>query len=217
MENRLEGWQSRIQAADATIRAGAYERALADLEQVKVEIIERSGPGEAVRPLLGLVVLLQSIAEAGTGDFSAAVWHWDLVTGFAPSIVEGFDVSRLGGELGRHARERRSSSAQSSEPPIDFEAAGGSLLEPKKIDSEPPPYPPGALYFGIEGVVVIQAVIDSEGAIVRPRVLKSLDPATFDYLALETLRTWRFRPAALDGRPVAVHYNLALNFKLRSE
>ena len=33
-------------------------------------------------------------------------------------------------------------------------------------------------------------------------------------LNLENLKNWRFEPARLDGRPVAVYYNLTLNFTL---
>jgi protein TonB len=36
-----------------------------------------------------------------------------------------------------------------------------------------------------------------------------------DQAAVEAVRTWRFRPATLNGRPVDVYYNLTVNFRLQ--
>lgn len=36
-----------------------------------------------------------------------------------------------------------------------------------------------------------------------------------DQKALEAVREWKFEPATLDGEPVAVYYNLTINFTLQ--
>lgn len=33
--------------------------------------------------------------------------------------------------------------------------------------------------------------------------------------AVRTIKTWRFEPAKLNGEPVAVYYNLRMNFYLQ--
>ena len=54
------------------------------------------------------------------------------------------------------------------------------------------------------------------GADVRPRnlaVVRSLGMG-LDEKALETVRTWRFEPGKMEGRPVAVRMNIIINFHL---
>jgi protein TonB len=65
-------------------------------------------------------------------------------------------------------------------------------------------------------VVVIQAVIDETGKVARTRLLHGVHPS-LDQAAVEAIRTWRFEPALLDGEPVAVYYNLTINFRLDTE
>jgi protein TonB len=76
-----------------------------------------------------------------------------------------------------------------------------------------PSYPEDARKERIEGLVVIQARIDETGKVVRTRLLHGVDPA-LDQAAVDSIRAWRFEPALLDGKPVAVYYNLTVNFRL---
>jgi protein TonB len=64
-----------------------------------------------------------------------------------------------------------------------------------------------------EGTVVIRSVIDRDGNIAEMKVLRSLDEE-YDDAAMDAIRQWKFRPALLDGKPVAVYYNLTINFRL---
>lgn len=48
---------------------------------------------------------------------------------------------------------------------------------------------------------------------VRSEVL----PLGLTEVAIDALREWTFEPATLDGKPVAVFYNLTFNFRLQEE
>ena len=65
--------------------------------------------------------------------------------------------------------------------------------------------PEAARRAGIQGTVIVEAVIDQEGCVRRPRILKGL-PMGIDSAALTAVRSWTFRPGMLSGRPVAVYY-----------
>ncbi len=36
-----------------------------------------------------------------------------------------------------------------------------------------------------------------------------------DTAAVNTVKKWKFKPATLDGKPVATIYNLTMNFRLK--
>lgn len=74
---------------------------------------------------------------------------------------------------------------------------------------------PGACRNRIEGVSIVGAVIDPGGFPQHPTILSGLDPE-LDEQALATVRESRWYPAMLCGRPVSVHYTMAVPFLLES-
>jgi protein TonB len=91
---------------------------------------------------------------------------------------------------------------------------GGAVRPPVKIYAPAPRYTEIARRARIEGVVIVEAVIDKTGKVTGVVVLKTL-PMGLDQSAVEAVRRWRFEPATLNGRPVAVLYNLTVNFRLQ--
>lgn len=73
---------------------------------------------------------------------------------------------------------------------------------------------PAACRNWIEGVSIVGAVIDAEGIPQDPTVLSSLEPE-LDQQALATVSESRWYPAMLCGRPVSVHYTIAVPFRVR--
>ena len=66
----------------------------------------------------------------------------------------------------------------------------------------------------IEGIVIIEAIIDPSGNVTDARVLKPL-PLGLDQAALDAVKRWKFKPGTLNGQPVPVIYNLTVNFRLQ--
>src|SRR5437773_118001 len=90
----------------------------------------------------------------------------------------------------------------------------------------PPPPPPAASHATptpvhtevarrarIEGIVIIEAVIDRDGNVTEARVLKPLALGLSD-AALDAVRKWKFKPGTMNGQPVAVYYNLTVTFRV---
>lgn len=91
---------------------------------------------------------------------------------------------------------------------------GGDVTAPVAISKPQPAYTETARKVRTQGVVILQAVIDRQGKVTSAKVLKGL-PMGLSENAVETVKTWEFKPATLNGRPVEVYYNLTVNFRLQ--
>ena len=91
---------------------------------------------------------------------------------------------------------------------------GGDVHPPVLLERIEPDYPEAARKAGIQGVVILQAVIATSGWIEELRLTKSVFPA-LDEAALRAVRRWRYRPATLNGRAVRVLLSVTAEFRLR--
>jgi TonB family protein len=93
---------------------------------------------------------------------------------------------------------------------------GGEVSRPEKVAGDPPAYTEMARKARVQGVVIVEAVIDEQGNVAATKVLKGL-PMGLDQEAVDSLRTWKFKPAALRGKAVPVYYVLTVNFMLDTD
>ncbi len=102
-------------------------------------------------------------------------------------------------------------------PPSEPEGpihVGGDVKAPVKTFAPQPQYTEIARKARIQGVVIVQAIIDKQGNVTNVKVLKGL-PMGLDKAAADAIQTWKFQPATLNGKPVDVYYNLTVNFTLQ--
>jgi len=91
--------------------------------------------------------------------------------------------------------------------------AGGNIRPPLKVTDIKPVYPPIAQSARVQGVVVVEALIDDQGNVVNARVVRSIP--LLDAAALDAVTKWKYAPADLDGRLVAVVMTVTVSFALR--
>jgi protein TonB len=84
---------------------------------------------------------------------------------------------------------------------------------PRKVFNVDPGYPTLARSAHVEGVVILEAVIDATGKVESVRVLRSIPP--LDQAAVDAVRQWRFTPTLLSGVPVPVVMTVTVNFTLK--
>jgi protein TonB len=104
---------------------------------------------------------------------------------------------------------------QASLQPVDGVAPiriGGELKPPRKIRDVKPIYPELAQDAKVQGVVIIEAVIDTAGFVARGRVLRGIP--MLDEAALDAVKQWQFEPTQLNGAPVPVVMTVTVNFRL---
>ena len=75
-------------------------------------------------------------------------------------------------------------------------------------------YPEIAKKAGVEGTVFIQFVVDENGNVVDPVVVKGIG-AGCDEEALRVVRTAKFKPGRQRGKPVKVKFSLPIRYKLK--
>jgi protein TonB len=64
--------------------------------------------------------------------------------------------------------------------------------------------------------VILDALISERGEIVRVQPLRRVGgDSGFDQAAMEAVKRWKYRPATLDGVPVASAMTLFVDFSLR--
>jgi protein TonB len=91
---------------------------------------------------------------------------------------------------------------------------GGDVRPPVLLERVAPDYPEVARKAGIQGIVILQAVIGTAGQVEELRLTKSVF-AALDEAALRAVRRWRYRPATLNGRAVRVLLSVTAEFRLR--
>jgi len=88
----------------------------------------------------------------------------------------------------------------------------GDVTMPERISYENAVYPDAAKPGRLDGQVIVEVTVDQEGKATSPRILTSSSPI-FEAAALESAKTYRYRPATKEGRPVSVTMNLVMLFK----
>jgi len=74
-------------------------------------------------------------------------------------------------------------------------------------------YPEVAIRAGIEGRVTVQFIVDENGNVVNPRVIRGIGGGC-DQEALRVIQSANFSPGMQRGRPVRVQMSLPILFKL---
>jgi protein TonB len=94
-------------------------------------------------------------------------------------------------------------------PPV---RVGGRLEPAVLIKRTEPQYPPMAKAARVEGVVVLKGMISLDGRIDDIRVVSG-NPVLVD-AAVQCVRKWKYRPAVLNGQPIAAPIEISVGFRL---
>ena len=90
---------------------------------------------------------------------------------------------------------------------------------PKPALRVPPKYPKDASRYGVEGEVLLLAIIEEDGSVGRLSVIstratrhESLYRPQFEQAAIDAVSQWRYEPARLDGKPEAFPIVIGVTF-----
>jgi protein TonB len=87
------------------------------------------------------------------------------------------------------------------------------MKAPVKTADVAPVYPLIARQAHIQGVVILEAVLDAQGRVESVRVLRSIPQ--LDRAAVDAVQQWHFTPALLNGQAVPVVMTVTVNFTLQ--
>ena len=85
---------------------------------------------------------------------------------------------------------------------------------PVAIHRVKPNYPPAAKRIGKEATVIVRAVIDAQGKVVRAVVLPGKETQHFKEETLEAVQRWRFAPGKVGGKPVMCVVEFPVDFSI---
>ena len=100
-----------------------------------------------------------------------------------------------------------------ADPPPVIVRASVEVDPPEVVHEVRPLYTEAARRAGVQGVVILELVIGTDGAVESVRVLRGL-PLGLTQNAVDAVRQWRFRPSAYRDHPVRVRYVLTVRFTL---
>ncbi|MEA2339089.1 MAG: uncharacterized protein QOE82_3096 [Thermoanaerobaculia bacterium] len=83
----------------------------------------------------------------------------------------------------------------------------------KEVDHEYPHYPDAAKKKHLEGSCLVRYTVGKNGRIVDIAILNHAVDPMFDEETLNTIRSWRYRPMMMNGKPVEVVHEVEVNFQ----
>jgi TonB family protein len=153
-------------------------------------------------------------------DYSAATDLLARALRLDPELVLAKEYSQLATEQAALAERAASLTKEAAAPPPSVEEPEdrvyhltSRMTPPVLLSRVPPDYPAAERRAGREGTVLVTAVIDKDGALREPKVIRSVSPALAD-AAIRAVLQWRYRPARFEERDVAVYTLVRLDFDL---
>jgi TonB family protein len=101
-----------------------------------------------------------------------------------------------------------------ADPPVDAATVrvGGAIREPRKVKHVSPVYPDIARQARVQGVVILECTIGSDGRIEQVTVLRGVP--LLEAAAVDAVKQWVYAPTLVNGVPARVIMTVTVNFKL---
>lgn len=90
---------------------------------------------------------------------------------------------------------------------------GGWIVAPQRVNYVRPVYPAIAQQARVQGVVILEVTIGTDGRVTNATILRSIP--LLDRAALDSVTQWIFRPTLLNGVPVPILMTVTVNFQLQ--
>jgi protein TonB len=104
------------------------------------------------------------------------------------------------------AQSPRQASAAGSSGASQTARRTGPRVDASWAGNTAPGYPSSARRMGEQGQVRLDVHVGADGVVIEVQMRESSGSAALDRSAMEAVRKWRFRPATVDGQPVAEWY-----------
>lgn len=125
-----------------------------------------------------------------------------------PSVALNGSAAPADTNIGENLASTSGPVAPSSPIPV-----GGDVKSAQLLKSVPPNYPAFARTQRISGDVKIDALIDATGKVTTMKVVSG--PTLLHQAAMDALHQWKYQPATLDGKAVAMHLTVTIQFRMQ--
>jgi TonB family protein len=86
----------------------------------------------------------------------------------------------------------------------------GREMQQRIVYQVPPEYPESARQARVQGTVVLDTVVNPDGAVAQMKVVSG--PEILSQAAMDAVRWWRYEPYLVNGRPATVETTVAIDF-----
>lgn len=91
---------------------------------------------------------------------------------------------------------------------------GGEIQAPRRIEYSAPSYPDSARREGVQGIVVLEATIATDGTVAHVEILRGVSP-DLDAAAQAAVYEWVYTPTLHEGTPVVLELTVTVQFQLQ--
>ncbi len=151
--------------------------------------------------------------EASSRGFAVAKASADVVTGAVARVDVRLALGKTMEVVTVSGRRAAPIVAPQAARPAERIRVGGNVTPTRLLRQTRPVYPPELQQAGVEGVVMIRAIISKTGAVLQPQVVNSVDPRLAK-AALEAVAQWEYEPTLLNGMPVETLTSIDVRFQL---
>lgn len=213
-KSKVDTWNARIQETVGLLRAGNSMQARVTIGPVLEEMTMEVNPGKQAAHSFGLALMLRALAEAGSGNERLATWDWHVAQQL-DAALESWDLRDFGAAGEILLRHRLSNDPVPAAPTTqELEKSGGQEATILTRGRQPSYVEKSRLRRWM-GTIVLAAHIDAEGLPGYPRIVRGSDEIAMVFATCEYVRELTFTPATRDGRPVAVLFDLTVNYRLQ--
>lgn len=167
-------------------------------------------------PVVTPVVDTTAAVASTSSDASVGGVRGGVEGGVVGGVVGGVLGGTLGGQIGGVLGGTPGGvvgSVVGTEAPTGPLRVGGDVKAPRISNRVEPKYTEVARRARVQGIVIVEAIIDKNGNVDHVKVIRGL-PMGLTESAVNAVKQWKFRPGNLNGRPVDVIFNLTVNFRL---
>ena len=133
-------------------------------------------------------------------------------TGTAVADLAGFEYGIEGGVVGGVVGGLETAPPPPPPDPPKPVRIGGNITPPRLVHRVNPEYPPIAQTAQIEGIVILEATVDTSGGVDEVRVLRS--HPFLQQAAIRAVEQWRYEPLVLNGQPMPFVLTVTVSFSV---
>ena len=102
--------------------------------------------------------------------------------------------------------------AKSAEAPTPQLQVPAEAMQQRLSHRVMPEYPDSASHAGVQGTVVLDAIVNGEGAVAKVKFVSG--PEALALAAMDAVRWWRYEPYLVNGQPTTVETTVSVDFRL---
>jgi TonB family protein len=151
--------------------------------------------------------------EFSSPGFAVLKAQTDLVAGAAARIDGHLELGKVSENVAVTGRRTTPLLAPKAAAKAQRIRIGGNVQAMRLLRQPRPEYPPELQQLGVEGTVIMRAIISKDGGVLDAKVVNTADPRLAK-AALDAVRQWRYEPTLLNGEPVETMTTITLDFQL---